>query len=127
MAETIPFPGARSTSVSDDQIPCPGSEDEYADYFSELHAETLRYVAAWGRWLQWNGAQWEFETTLAAFDLARLVARKFSKAGTIDPDVAKASVVASIERLARADRRQAATTDQWDVDDTAFNIQRREQ
>ena len=26
----------------------------------------------------------------------------------------------------RADRRQAATTDQWDVDESAFNIQRRE-
>ena len=126
MAETIPFPGARSTSVSEDQIPCPASEDEYADHFSELHAESLRYVAKWGQWLQWNGKQWKFETTLAAFHLARMVARKFAMIGTVDPDIARASVVAAIERLARADRRQASTTDQWDIDDMQFNIGQKE-
>jgi putative DNA primase/helicase len=114
-AKTIQFPGARGTQISASDLPLPNSEDEFAAEFSARHADTLRYVAIWGRWLQWDGACWKFETTLAAFHLARLVAREFSLQQK-DKDIAKASVVAAIERLARADRRHARTTDQWDLD-----------
>jgi len=52
---------------------------------------------------------------------ARLVAREFANAAR-DSDIAKASVVSAIERLARADRRLAGTTEQWDDDQTMFNM-----
>jgi putative DNA primase/helicase len=106
--------------VSDDDLPYKGSEDEFAAEFSNRHSDKLRYVAPWGTWLQWDGDRWQFETTLAAFDAARTVAREFAKANK-DVDIAKARTVAAIERLARADRRQAATIDQWDCDQWAFN------
>lgn len=107
--------------ISAEDIPYKGSEDEFAAEFSARHSESLRYVSLWGRWLQWGGARWQFETTLAAFDLARAVAREFANVNK-DPDIAKASVVSAIERLARADRRQAATVEQWDSDETLFNL-----
>src|SRR5262249_54951482 len=54
------------------------------------------------------------KTRFAAFDLARTVARE--QANTLDkPRIANAQVIAAIERLARADRRHAATTDVWDA------------
>jgi putative DNA primase/helicase len=119
-AIVTPLLGVRDTPVSISDIPTAGSEDEYAEHFSDKYQDTLRYVASWGKWLQWDSARWKFETTLIAFDLARVIARHFSRISS-DPDVAKASVIAAIERLARADRRHASTTDQWDVDQTLFN------
>jgi putative DNA primase/helicase len=109
------------TPVTIDDLPQKGSQDEFADEFTNRHAETLRYVAIWGKWLQWDGTRWKFETTLIAFDFARRVARHFANYSN-DPDLAQASVVAAIERLARADRRHASTHDQWDTDQWAFNV-----
>jgi putative DNA primase/helicase len=99
-------------------VTLPVSEDALALEFSVRHA-ALRYVALWGRWLQWDGGPWKFEDTLAAFDLARHVAREAANAQG-STSLAKASVVAAIERLARADRRHAATTEQWDCNPAAF-------
>jgi putative DNA primase/helicase len=61
---------------------------------------------------------------MLAFDLARVVCRQAS-AECPDPDVvsniAAARTVAAVERLAKADRRLAATVDQWDADPWALN------
>jgi putative DNA primase/helicase len=84
-------------------------EDKIALEFSALHANDMRYVAAWGRWYQWDGACWRHETTLQAFDEARVLVRAA-------PIKKKAQVVSAVVTLARADRRQAATADQWDTD-----------
>jgi putative DNA primase/helicase len=100
--------------------PPDGSEDYLALEFTARHAAALRYVAIWGRWMQWSGALWNFEDTLAAFDLARKVARKFAAAKK-NPKLAEARVVAAIERLAKSDRLHATTVDAWDNDDDAFN------
>jgi putative DNA primase/helicase len=96
------------------------SEDDLALKFTATHGDQLRFVAEWGRWLLWDGAHWRFEETYLAFDLARRVARDFAIAKE-DRSLAKATVVAAIERLARADRRHAAETDQWDRDLWMFN------
>ena len=106
--------------IESNSLPYKGSEDEFATEFSTRHADTLRYVAKWGKWLQWDGARWKFENTLAAFDMARVVAREFAKLNA-DTDIAKASTVSAIERLARADRRHATTVDIWDTDPWALN------
>ena len=42
---------------------------------------------------------------------------------SIQTRIASAKTVAAIERLAKADRRIAATTDQWDVDPDIFNTE----
>ncbi len=101
------------------------TDDALALEFTEKHADSWRYVASWGRWLMWDGASWRNETTLQAYDLARLVCRAASarcKKSKIAAKVASASTVAAIERLARADRKHAATTDQWDIDSWSLNM-----
>ena len=85
-----------------------GLEDRIALDFSALHVDRLRYVAVWNKWLQWNGAHWAFEDTLHAFHLARELCRH--------AEDARHKTVAAVVGLARTDRRQAATTAQWDAD-----------
>jgi putative DNA primase/helicase len=92
----------------DDDIPADGGlEDRVALDFSALHADRLRYVALWNKWLEWDGARWRFETTLHAFDLSRELCR--------DAQDADHKTVAAVVALARTDRRQAATVEQWDA------------
>jgi putative DNA primase/helicase len=95
----------------EDDVPADGDgglEDRIALDFSALHIDRLRYVAVWNKWLQWDGTHWVFEDTLRAFDLARELCR--------DANDAKHKTVAAVVGLARTDRRQAATTAQWDAD-----------
>ena len=95
------------------------TDDELALQFAARHADDLRYVAAWGRWLRWDGMRWAFDDTLTAFDHARKVCRE-AAVECVDPQAASsivsAQTVAAVERLAKADRVHAATVAQWDVD-----------
>lgn len=104
----------------DDDIRPPGfTDDALALEFTRLHALDWRYAAAWGAWLHWEGNRWQKETTLKAYDLARLVCRSASarcQKPKIAAKVASASTVAAVEKLARADRKHAATVNQWDSD-----------
>jgi putative DNA primase/helicase len=90
------------------------SDEALALRFSERYADILRYVAAWSKWLIWNGQYWQFDDTLKAFDYARKICR--GAASECDKkfanSVASAKTVAAVERLAKADRRIAATADQ---------------
>jgi putative DNA primase/helicase len=100
------------------------SDEALALRFADQHADDLRYVAAWGRWLRYDGSRWAFEDTLAAFDFARRICRDAagecnkSKAAAV---IASAKTVAAVERLAKADRRLAATIGQWDADPWLLN------
>jgi putative DNA primase/helicase len=98
------------------------AEDSIALLFAERHAHGLRHVAAWGWWLSYDSPRWVHDETLHAFDLARAICREIAadceKAASA---VASAKTVAAVERLAKADRRLAATAAQWDANDQAFN------
>jgi putative DNA primase/helicase len=98
------------------------AEDSIALLFAERYAHELRHVAAWGWWLSYDSSRWVRDETLHAFDLARAICREIAadceKAANA---VASAKTVAAVERLAKADRRLAATTSQWDADGWAFN------
>jgi putative DNA primase/helicase len=100
------------------------SDEALALRFAELHANDLRYVAAWSKWMAWDGKRWHFDATLRAFDLARKVCRQ-AAAECNKPKVAaclaSAKAVAAVERLARADRRLAAIVDQWDTNPWLLN------
>jgi putative DNA primase/helicase len=111
--------------ASDDEAPPveyrpPEFTDEaLALRFAERHAKDLRFVAAWGRWLFWNGQKWAFDDTLRAFDFSRKICRQASTQCNNDRTatiIASAKTVAAVEKLARSDRRLAATIDQWNVD-----------
>jgi putative DNA primase/helicase len=100
------------------------SDEALALRFAERHQHDLRYVAAWAKWLRWDGARRCFDDTLYAFNLARQICREAAaecnkpKTAAV---LASAKTVAAVERLAKADRRLAATIDQWDVDPWLLN------
>jgi putative DNA primase/helicase len=101
-----------------------GTEDALALSFTRRYHRDWRYVAAWGRWLVWDGQRWRTEDTLAATDLIRSVCRQTavrSDNPKVAAKLASASTVGGVERLARADRRHAATTDEWDADPWLLN------
>ncbi len=100
------------------------SDEALAQRFAERQGDDLRYVAIWSHWYAWTGARWELDSTLDTFDRARAICRAASSEADkphIKTALASAKTVAAIERLAKADRRIAATVDQWDADPDTFN------
>lgn len=96
-----------------------GTEDALAIHFTRRYQRDWRYVAAWGKWLMWDGRCWRSEETLAATDLVRQVCRHASLRTDnvkLAAKLAGSSTIGGVERLARSDRRHAATTDEWDAD-----------
>ncbi|HBO3862347.1 phage/plasmid primase, P4 family [Pseudomonas aeruginosa] len=101
-----------------------GTEDALALAFTRRYHRDWRYVAAWGRWLVWDGQRWRTEDTLAATDLIRSVCRQAAvraESPKVAAKLASSGTVSGVERLARADRRHAATTDEWDADPWLLN------
>ena len=118
-------PKVVATPIDTAQAPA-FSDDALALEFADRHAENLRFVATWNKWLFWDCAHWQFEETLRAWDFAREVCRDAADdCGKIEADaassLASAKTVAAVERLARSDRRLAATIDQWDADPWLLN------
>jgi putative DNA primase/helicase len=114
-ARVIPFDEPRPPEFSDEAL---------ALRFAECHAGRLRFIAAWGKWMVWDGRRWRFDETLHAFDRARFICREAASKAN-DPRVrmvvASAKTVAGVDRLAKSDRRLAATVDQWDVNPWLLN------
>lgn len=100
------------------------SDEALALKFAEQHSHSLRYVAKFRKWIAWDGTRWKRENTLLALSHARTICRS-AAAECNDPNVAKriasAATISAVERLARADRRLAATADQWDLDPWLLN------
>jgi putative DNA primase/helicase len=108
----------------DDPRPPDFTDEALALRFADLHSGDLRYVARWVRWMAWNRMQWCSDDTLHAFDRCRHICREAAGRAN-DPRVqrvvASANTVAAVERLAKSDRRLAATTDQWNRDPWLLN------
>jgi putative DNA primase/helicase len=121
-AESGPLRSGEEIEVGDD--PPAFTDEALALRFAEKHVQSLRYVSGWGKWMSWADTHWRVDDTLLAFDLSRAICReaaaqcnKMSTASIL----ASAKTVAAVERLAKADRRLAATVDQWDSDPWLFN------
>jgi putative DNA primase/helicase len=102
------------------------SDEALALRFTAKHASSARFVAEWGKWLLWTGSHWIFDTTMHVYNLARSVCRVAS--AEVPPNreriaaaVASAKTVAAVVNLGRADRRHAATVDQWDAHSLLLN------
>lgn len=106
-------------------LPPEFAEDAIAMRFSHEFGDDLRYVSAWDRWYGWNRTHWKFDDTQRVCELVRQVSRLVSnqcpKDKSLQRRIASASTVAAVERLARSDRRHAATVDQWDSDPWLLN------
>jgi putative DNA primase/helicase len=113
-----------ANAAPDEARPPAFSDEALALRFAERHQDELRFVAPWGRWLFWSGTHWRFDDTLLGFDFARHICRE-AAAECNKPNhataIASAKTVAAVDRLARADRRIAATTDRWDADPWLLN------
>jgi len=108
----------------DAQRPPAFTDEALALRFAELHAADLRYVAAASKWFVYTGQQWRADDTMFAINQARMVCRKASadcNKGRVAGVLASAKTVFAVERLAKADRRLAATMDQWDRDPMILN------
>ncbi len=94
----------------------PFSEDDLASRFSAEHVDSLRYVAKWSRWFEWDGQRWREDETVHVFDLVRAHCRNIA-AGCNEggKGLVRATTIAAVERMARADRRHALTADAWDT------------
>jgi putative DNA primase/helicase len=104
------------------------ADESLALRFTSRYRDELKFVDAWGRWLAWDGAKWQFDDTLLVTDHARTVAREASKeilaadgSQKLAAVVASGKTVSAIERLARADREHASRTDDWDRDPWLLN------
>ena len=100
------------------------TEDALAEAFTDQHSEDWRYVAAWGQWLNWSGTVWRKEDTLQAYDLSRQICRAAARkaaSAKLKAKLSSASTIAAVERIARADRRHAETTEVWDRNPWALN------
>jgi putative DNA primase/helicase len=118
-----PMIGNGAASVTPSEYIAFDSDEALATQFVSRYADNLRYVAAWGRWLEWDGQRWRFDDTLHAFDLARRICREIASAYEIKVGkaIASAKTVAAVERMGKTDRRIAAVTDQWDCDTWLLN------
>ena len=88
------------------------SEARIAEIFVEWHGEDFRYVAQWGIWLQWDGKRWQEEKTLLVNDLIKTICKELARDGGKNTEIRsllKQSTIAGVEKIARADRRVAAT------------------
>jgi D5 N terminal like len=116
--------GARMSEavVATEPQPPRFSEEALALRFSRDYADSLRHV---GRWMSWDGIRWREDRTLDVFDRVRAICRQASAECGKDKKnglrLASKITVAAVERLARSDRRHAATTDQWDSDPWLLN------
>lgn len=117
--------GETGADTSDFALPSQSefSEDALALRFTDEHGANLRYTSAWGRWSVWNGTLWRVDETLAVYDLSRRLCRAESENCLKQHAlrIASAQTIAAVERLARSDRRHAATVGQWDADPWLLN------
>ncbi|WP_253306889.1 phage/plasmid primase, P4 family [unidentified bacterial endosymbiont] len=120
-------PAAESDQILADNLSIPSiinTEDALTLLFTHHYQQEWRYVAAWGKWLLWEGQRWRIEETLAAADRVRHLCRQAAlKAETprLACKLAAASTMSSVERLIKSDRRHAATSDEWDADEWMLN------
>ncbi|MCA3562350.1 MAG: hypothetical protein IOC82_15100 [Aestuariivirga sp.] len=108
----------QQTAEDADPRPSEFSDDALARHFADEQQHRLRFVEPWGRWYIWNGTVWKTDDSLEALDIARAICReRAAKCGSerIAAAVLSAKTIAATERLAKTDRRIAATVDQWDA------------
>ena len=124
MKKLVLIEGLEPDEEPDSSRPSEFTDDALALRLAEANANNLRYVAALGKWLLWDGMRWRFDDTLVARDVARKVCRQASSICN-EPKVSKliasAKTVSAVERLAQSDRELAATVDQWDCDPFLLN------
>jgi putative DNA primase/helicase len=100
------------------------SEARIAEIFVERHGDEFRYVAEWGFWLRWDGKHWREEKTLMVNDSIKTICAELARDMDRNSEIRsllKHNTISGAEKIARADRRVAATVEQWDKDPWCLN------
>ena len=100
------------------------TEDGLALQFVDQHGRQLLYVERWNRWLRYEKGVWRPDDTLAVYDTVRRLCRGVAdalKKKESAAELRRAKTVAAVERLARSDRRVAASVDQFDANPWVLN------
>ena len=109
------------------------SDDELATRFTERHLNELRYVAAWDRWLIWDGQRLAYDERRRVFDMVRALCREVLAEHLADPNYSEgqrkvlrnrlgsAATIWSVAKLAGSDPRHAVSPDQLDSDPWSLN------
>lgn len=109
------------------------SDDELALLFSQRHADELRYVPAWDRWLVWDGSRWAHDERRQVFDMARalcreILAKQLDRSDLTPPQrdtlrhrFGSASTIWAVVKLAGSDSRHTVAVDQLDADPWMLN------
>lgn len=110
----------QSTKSSDDPPTLEYSDEYLAQEFSSKHSDKLKYTAGQGKWFRWTGSYWEPDRVLKTFhDVREFLIRKariiLQKKPNWANQLASASTVSNVERLARSDPRHTITVEQWDA------------
>lgn len=120
----IRFINGRDIDAADDVMPPQFADDALGMRFTETFAAALRFVAAWNRWMLWDGRVWRKDDTLRVYDLVRRSCRALSgeaREPRIKAALTSARTVAAVEKLVRSDRDHAMTAGEWDNDPWALN------
>ena len=120
----IRFINGEDILEADEIIPPQFADDALGLRFTERFADTLRFVAAWNRWMLWDGRVWRKDDTLRVYDLVRRECRVLSgeaREPRVKAVLTSARTVAAVEKLVRADRQHAMVADEWDGDPWALN------
>ncbi|WP_406586532.1 phage/plasmid primase, P4 family [Asaia lannensis] len=111
-------------TLREEDLPPEFSEDDIARRFTEDYGDNWRYVERSRCWYEWTGQKWQEEKTCHVWDVIRKVCRTVA-AGTTNEKIARAicsaKTVASVEKIARSDRKHATRAEQWDADPWLLN------
>jgi putative DNA primase/helicase len=134
MSAPTPLKRKRSDAPPDVADLPPGlSDDELAGRFTERHADDVRYVAVWDRWLIWDGRRWAHDERRRVFDLVRCLCRDVLKEHLDDPALTprqravlrsrlgSAATIWSVAKLAGSDPRHAVAVNDLDADPWLLN------
>jgi putative DNA primase/helicase len=108
----------------DDEKAPPFSEEALALEFANRHGGEARHVAAWNKWLLYDGRCWRADEKKRVFALSRQLCRSMAMAvnkRTEAKRLASARTVAAVVMLAGVDPRIAAGVEQWDADPWLLN------
>jgi putative DNA primase/helicase len=101
----------------------PGSEDNLAVVFTQVHGDRLRYVADWNRWLAFDGCRWAEVPEPFIWNLARPLLRECADRLADNPatrrKMTSKTTIASVASLARGD--VLAKAEQFDADPWLLN------
>jgi putative DNA primase/helicase len=126
LAEVLKFEATKADDQIDafDARPPEFSDEALALRFAERFSHKLKYVALWNKWFIYTGTHWVSDDTLQVTDLARDLCREVANncfREKIAVAVASKKTVTAVISLARADRRIAANSQQWDSDPWLLN------